>query len=220
MQRNDFSITDVRAHWDAVAADYDRINSTFNWTHTERFLTMQKFLKTFSIFRSSFSVLNVWSRTGNAVPYLREMFPGADITNLEASQKMIDIARTKYPQERFEQTDLHDFPCATESQDIIVSLETLEHVPDPLHFLLECHRVLKVGGRLILSCPPAWAEWPLRVYERFFENHGEGPHRFRTVAEILQTLRNCDFTVIEHCGTVLLPVGPQWMKRMAEQLQQ
>lgn len=214
MQRNPFSIGQVREHWDTVATEYDRINSGFGWTHTERFTTMQKFLP-----KDASAILNVWSRTGNAVHFIRERCPDAQIENLEASDVMIGIARKKYPKESFAQTDLHTLPCSDGSKDVVVSLETLEHVPDPLHFLLECHRVLKARGMLILSCPPAWAEKPLQWYERFCENHGEGPHRFPRVGDVLRTMHNCGFTVVEHRGTVLLPVGPQWMKRAAEALQ-
>jgi coenzyme F420 hydrogenase subunit beta len=215
MQRNPFTIAQVREHWDRVAAKYDEINRHVGWTHTERFTTMQTLLPAIE----DPAVLNVWSRTGNAIPFIRTQCPTASIENLEASAAMISIARERYPQESFAQTDLHNLPCSDASKDVVVSLETLEHVPDPLHFLLECHRVLKVGGHLILSCPPAWAELPLRLYERYFENHGEGPHRFLSVTDVLTTLRYCDFEILEHRGTVLLPVGPEWLKRTAETLQ-
>lgn len=212
MQANNFSIEQVRQFWDGVASPYDRINEKMDWTHTERFETMRHFLpKT-----ASAAVLNVWSRTGNAVPYIRREIPDACLENLEASGEMLKIAQARFPNERFTQTDLHDLPCETESKDVVVSLETLEHVPDPLHFLLECHRVLKVGGRLILSCPPAWAEGPLQLYETFFVNHGEGPHRFLSVGEVLRALRHCEFEVVEHRGTVFLPVGPEWLKHAME----
>lgn len=215
MRANDFSIAEVRKHWDAVSDDYNRINEGFGWTHSQRFEVMSSYLPQ----KTSPKILNVWSRTGNAIPYLRKKYPDADITNLEASEKLMEIARKKYPNEKFQQTDLHDFPFETESMDVIVSLETLEHVPDPLHFLLECHRVLKVGGRLIMSLPPAHAELPLRLYEKFFENHGEGPHRFLSVSEVKKVMKNCEFTLIEHRGTVVFPVGPVWLKKAAEALQ-
>lgn len=214
MRKNLFRIEQVREHWDQVSSKYDRINESFSWTHTERFLTMQKFFPKVD----NLHVLNVWARTGSAIKYIRELCPNAKIENLEASERMIEIAQGRFPDEKFNQTDLHDLPCETESKDVIVSLETLEHVPDPLHFLLECHRVLKVGGKLILSCPPAWSELPLRVYEKFFENHGEGPHRFLKVSEVLRALKNCEFEVTHHRGTVFLPVGPAKLKQLVEKV--
>jgi SAM-dependent methyltransferase len=44
-------------------------------------------------------------------------------------------------------------PLPDESVDVVVSFETIEHVPDPLRFLDECARVLVPGGRLIVSTP-------------------------------------------------------------------
>ena len=38
-----------------------------------------------------------------------------------------------------------------ESVDLVISTQVLEHVPDPAQYLGECHRVLRVGGRLLLS---------------------------------------------------------------------
>ena len=154
MHNHLFTIDQVRTFWDNVAPRYDDVNARLSWTHVERFLTMQEFLPR----GPGLKIINVWSRTGGAIPYLRQACPDAAITNMEASDAMREIARLRYPNEVFLSTDLHELPHENESQDVVVSLETLEHVPDPLHFLLECHRVLKVGGRLILSAPPAWAE--------------------------------------------------------------
>ncbi len=44
-------------------------------------------------------------------------------------------------------------PLADSSVDVVVSFETIEHVPDPLRFLDECARVLSLGGLLIISTP-------------------------------------------------------------------
>ena len=210
-----FTIDEVRDFWDGVAPRYDDVNAKLTWSHVERFLTMQEFLPR----GPKQQITNVWSRTGGAVPYIREICPDAKLTNLEASDAMRGIARSRYPGELFLPTDLHDLLGETESQDAVVSLETLEHVPDPLHFLLEVNRILKVGGALILSAPPAWSETFLRTYERFFDNHGEGPHRFPSVRNVLRALKDCGFFVSEHRGTVLLPVGPEWARRSAEWVQ-
>ncbi|MFZ5829412.1 MAG: coenzyme F420 hydrogenase/dehydrogenase beta subunit N-terminal domain-containing protein [Planctomycetota bacterium] len=215
MHNNLFTIGEVRTFWDAVAPRYDAVNAGFSWTHNERFHSMQEYLTR----QSGLSIINVWSRTGSAAPYIREVCPDARVVHLEVSDAMRSIAQSRFPDEVFESTNLHDLPFPDESQDVVVSLETLEHVPDPLHFLLECHRVLKPGGRLILSAPPAWSETFLRIYERFFDNHGEGPHRFPRVGAVLAAMRNCGFSVVEHRGTVLLPVGPEWARRAAEWLQ-
>lgn len=49
--------------------------------------------------------------------------------------------------------DLTGLTFADESFDLIVCLDVLEHVPDYRRALGECHRVLRPGGRLLLTVP-------------------------------------------------------------------
>jgi SAM-dependent methyltransferase len=44
-------------------------------------------------------------------------------------------------------------PLASASIDLVVSFETLEHVPDAQAMVFEIRRVLRPGGRLVLSTP-------------------------------------------------------------------
>lgn len=49
--------------------------------------------------------------------------------------------------------DIQHMPLAAESFDTILSFEVLEHVPDPRSALAEVYRVLKPGGKLVMSVP-------------------------------------------------------------------
>ncbi|MEJ7817507.1 MAG: methyltransferase domain-containing protein [Thermoleophilaceae bacterium] len=42
-------------------------------------------------------------------------------------------------------------PVTDQSFDVVLSTQVLEHVEDPAVYLAECHRVLRPGGRLLLS---------------------------------------------------------------------
>jgi malonyl-CoA O-methyltransferase len=79
---------------------------------------------------------------------------GATVTAVDFSAGMMAAARRKPGAERvrFVVQDLHEplpFPGAT--FDLLVSGLVLEHLRDLDHFFGEAHRVLRVGGRAIVS---------------------------------------------------------------------
>jgi SAM-dependent methyltransferase len=63
-------------------------------------------------------------------------------------------------------------PVRAETFDSILCTEVLEHVPDPLATWREFHRVLRPGGRVLLSTPMYWPphELPFDFYR--YPEHG------------------------------------------------
>ena len=59
------------------------------------------------------------------------------------------------------QVDMTGFslPFKTGSLDLVLALDVIEHVEDDIHALTECHRILKVGGLLIVTVPAFMALW-------------------------------------------------------------
>lgn len=211
---NNFTIKEVRDFWDSIVNIYDSSNEQFSNTHLQRFKEIIRYLD----LRPSQKILNIWSRTGLAIPYLRRKCQGINIVNLEVSPKFIEIAQKKFPEEKFQKTDLENLPFEDNYFNYILSLETLEHVPKPLTFLQELYRTIKPNGLLVMSLPPATAELPLRIYECFFDNHGEGPHKFLPSKRVKNLLKTTGFKIILHKGTLLVPVGPKWLKAFGEKI--
>ena len=207
---NRFTIDEVRAFWDSIADRYVHEGQSLAATH------FQRFERAFAHFhpRDGMRALNIWSRNGEAIDYFRSRAPQVELVNAEVSPRLIEHARARYPQETFLQTDLALLPFADGEFDFILSLETLEHAPDPLRFLRELARVLKPGGTLVLSCPPATAELPLRICEWFLPNHGEGPHRFLSSREVKGLVHAAGLELRRHESTLFVPVGPRFLRRL------
>ncbi|MFA6215853.1 MAG: methyltransferase domain-containing protein [Patescibacteria group bacterium] len=211
MLRNNFTIEAVADFWDKVAEIYDQTNKKIGSTHFQRFTESLKHLEA----KPGDKILNIWSRTGNAIPYLKEI-QGITIYNLEVSPKMVQIAKAKFPDQNFQLTNLKSLPFPNNFFDAILSLETLEHAPNPQILIDEFFRILKPQKKLVMSLPPKTAELPLKIYETFFTNHGEGPHQFLPSKIVKQIMKQAGFEIVIHKGTLLIPVGPKLLKEFGE----
>jgi len=53
----------------------------------------------------------------------------------------------------YPEVDMHAMPYRDNLFDIVVHSDTLEHIKNPTHALVECHRVLKPNGALCFTVP-------------------------------------------------------------------
>jgi len=71
---------------------------------------------------------------------------------VDIDQPTVDHARERYRLE-FERADVAALPFEDKSFDLVVSFETLEHVPDAMRAIAEFRRVLADDGVLVASTP-------------------------------------------------------------------
>lgn len=70
----------------------------------------------------------------------------------------------------------NEIPLKSNSVDIVVSLEVIEHIADAEYFVQEINRILKPGGILILSTPNVGFVLHRINYFLYAEVHQEGIH--------------------------------------------
>lgn len=98
------------------------------------------------------SVLELGCGEGRGVELLMEQ--AEDFTGLDKIQEVIDKLTAKYPNATFKQAVFPPFSdIADNTYDTIVSFQVIEHIKDDKLYLQEIQRVLKPGGRAILSTP-------------------------------------------------------------------
>lgn len=96
-----------------------------------------------------------------------------DYFGVDISEKMIEIAKKKYPQGNFQVADALNLPFPENYFDKVYSIAVLHHIPSNefrIQFFREVKRVLKPGGFLILS---VWNLNPVNMlligeWKRFF----------------------------------------------------
>ena len=98
-------------------------------------------------------VLDVASGEGYGSSILANV--ARSVIGVDIDRAAIAHARTTYGGEnlRFVQGSAIDLPLGDASVDAVVSFETLEHVRDHTRFMAEVKRVLRPGGRFIISTP-------------------------------------------------------------------
>jgi ubiquinone/menaquinone biosynthesis C-methylase UbiE len=95
------------------------------------------------------SALDAACGTGGQAAQLVEL--GYEVTGVDASEAMLDVARTNVPAATFHQGLLQSLPVADASVDVVTCSLALTHVPDLGPVLAEMARVLRPGGSVVLA---------------------------------------------------------------------
>ncbi len=208
--KNSFTSKEVADFWDSVSNKYEEANAKVQSVHDQRYLEALEYAQV----QDNLKILNLWSRMGRSLKYFKPAFKNSEIINMEISPKMLEIAKQRYPDETFLSTDLVKINWESNYFDRVISLETLEHSPDPFSLLNEFYRVLKPGGLLIMSLPPATAEIILFIYELFVDNHGEGPHKFLSYKIVSSMIKETGFIKLKHQPTLIIPFSNKLAKKL------
>ncbi len=94
--------------------------------------------------------------TGRHAAFLADA--GCEVVGTDASAEMLDVARAKVPQARFEVAEHDALPLDDDSIDLAVAALTLCHLAEPAPAIVELGRVIRSDGTLVISDPHPAAE--------------------------------------------------------------
>ena len=75
------------------------------------------------------------------------------VVGIDYDAVTIAHARASYPSARFVRANLAALPVPSGSVDVVATLQVVEHVWNHAEFVDECRRVLRPGGRLMMTTP-------------------------------------------------------------------
>lgn len=119
-------------------SDYETL-----WEHVARYAFACRIVK-------GLTALDIASGEGYGTYALSKS--ATSVIGVDIDEPSVERAREKYGLD-YRVGTANKIPVVDASVDCVVSFETLEHLEDALAFLREVHRVLKPGGRLLLSTP-------------------------------------------------------------------
>ncbi len=131
---------------------YDKIAEEFSTTREEVWEEMNFLFDDYVI--PGDKILDLGCGNGRFFELLEDK--DVNYIGVDFSEKLIEIAKKKYPKVKFQVADALDLPFPNNYFDKIYSIAVLHHIPSKelrLQFLKEARRVLKPDGFLILT---AW----------------------------------------------------------------
>jgi SAM-dependent methyltransferase len=185
------SLAPVRAHYEQLWADAPDDPEPWEWERRRALLL--------AAVRPGDGVLDLGCGAGRFVAALRAA--GAVPIGVELAEAALERARRNAPGAdlRLVEPD-GSLPLDHRSVDVVWCSEVLEHVADTDHVLLEVLRVLRPGGRLLVTVPFHGRVKTALIALTRFESHFDptGDHlRFYTRRSLAATLRAAGFEAVQ-----------------------
>lgn len=166
------------------------------------------------------AALDVGCGTGNYTIELAKR--GADVIGVDSSEEMLAWARIKAQKADIEASfvaaDATNLPFPDSSFDTVISNGLLCFLKEPEKALIEMHRVLKPGGRLVIGVLNRWSPWAFsRRVKGLFKDTIYNQAHFISPPELKGLIRRAGFEVkdVKTC-LFFFPVNNRVYLKIAE----
>lgn len=145
---------------------------------------------------------------------------GADVVGADAAERNIPVAQVHAEQSGltidYRHTTAEDMASAGEQFDVVLNMEVVEHVADPLNYLTACRQLLKPGGLHICSTinrNPKSYLMAIIGAEHVMRWLPKGTHewnKFITPDELFDLMRNAGLDPVDRKGFIFNPLTWGW----------
>lgn len=190
-----------------IVKEYSRLARVYDekWSfYTEA--TARETIKRLNL-RSSDRLLDVGCGTGTLLQYLSEQHPVTQLSGVDPVKEMLEVARRKLSTA----IDIREgwatqLPFPEEEFDVVVSCSVFHYITDPVAALKEIHRVLRPGGRLIIT------DWcndfvTTRIIDFFLRRFNKAHFKAYRSREMENLLQKNNYTIL---NTDRYKINPWW----------
>jgi SAM-dependent methyltransferase len=142
---------------------------------------------------SALRVLDVGCGTGKQLTADHRMLPEVRKVGLDRSGGMLQLARARCPQLAWIQGSGSTLPLASGSFDYVTSQFSYQHIGRTRDLLLEVFRILRPGGRFVMTNIDPWSMPGWAVYRYFPEAFERDCRDFVPVDRFVALLRDAGF---------------------------
>jgi len=136
---------DTREYFESVADKWDEMRRSF----------FGEGVRNAAIAAADINSSSVVADVGVGTGFIAEraLAAGAHVIGVDSSERMLAQAQKRFADQRFETRvgDVESLPLRTAEVDVVFANMVLHHAPDPHLAIREMSRVLKPGGKLVIT---------------------------------------------------------------------
>ncbi|MEL6931367.1 MAG: methyltransferase domain-containing protein [Cyanobacteria bacterium J06600_6] len=183
----------------AVRQEYNRLAPIYDRRWQNYINKSLSFLLDFADIDPSAKILDLACGTGEFARLLLEQNPQQQITGVDISESMLEIARNKlktYPSVSLYRASVKFLPFDNDSFDLVICANAFHYFENPELALTEMKRVLKPKGEIIIL---DWCRdyWVLKLCDIVFRFIDRAYQRCYTQAELEQLLKIAGLNVVK-----------------------